>query len=74
MPPSLLFTILQGQKGLRWLRCESSGENGGWNPRFSRAFNHWELEQVQNFIGLSNNKLIIPLKKDKIVWKGNKNG
>ena len=26
MPPSLLFTILQGQKGLRWLRCESLQE------------------------------------------------
>ena len=53
---------------------ESSGEDGAWNPRFSRAFNDWDLEQVQNFIELNNNKLIIPQKKDRIVWKGNKNG
>ena len=53
---------------------ESSGEDGAWNPRFSRAFYDWELEQVQNFIWLTNNKLVIPRKKERIVWKGNKNG
>ena len=53
---------------------ESSRETGAWNPRFSRAFNDWEMEQVQIFIGLTSNKLIIPRKKDRIVWKGNKNG
>ena len=53
---------------------ESSGEDGAWNMRFSRAFNEWELDQVQNFIMLTNNKLIILRKKDRIVWKGNKNG
>ena len=39
---------------------ESLGEIGAWNPRFSRAFNDWEIEQVQIFIGLTSNKLIIP--------------
>ena len=39
---------------------ESSGEIGAWNLRFSRAFNDWEMEQVQIFIGLTGNKLIIP--------------
>ena len=53
---------------------ESLREDGAWNLRFSRAFNDWELEQVQNFIRLTNNKLIIQRKKDRIVWKGNKNG
>ena len=32
------------------------------------------MEQVQIFIGLTSNKLIIPRQNDRIVWKGNKNG
>ena len=66
-----LYNIARTKGAKVW---ESSGENGAWNPRFSRAFNDWELEQVQNFIGLTNNKLIILRKKDRIVWKENKNG
>ena len=53
---------------------ESLVEDGAWNPRFSSAFNDWELDQVHNFTGLTNNKLIIPRKKDRVVWKGNNYG
>ena len=32
------------------------------------------MEQVQIFIELTSNKLIISRQKDRIVWKGTKNG
>ena len=33
-------------------------------------FNDWELEAVQAFIGLIDNRVISPLVKDKLTWKG----
>ena len=32
------------------------------------------MEQVQNFVGLLNNKHPFLREKNKLVWKGNKNG
>ena len=29
---------------------DSLGEEGGWNPRFSRPFNDWEVEVVERFL------------------------
>ena len=29
---------------------DSLGEGGGWNPRFGRGFNDWELDTIQGFI------------------------
>ncbi|RVW38691.1 hypothetical protein CK203_077479 [Vitis vinifera] len=29
---------------------DSLGEEGGWNPRFSRSFNDWEVEVVESFL------------------------
>ena len=29
---------------------EALSEEGGWNPRFTRHFNDWELNMVQEFI------------------------
>ncbi|RVW63007.1 hypothetical protein CK203_059285 [Vitis vinifera] len=29
---------------------DATGEDGGWNPRFSRRFNDWEMEMVERFI------------------------
>ena len=50
---------------------EFSGNSGTWNPRFIKCFNDWELEQVQIFIRITNNKRI-SLRKDILVWKGQK--
>ena len=30
---------------------DSMGEEGGWNPRFSRPFNDWEVEEVERWRG-----------------------
>ena len=40
---------------------------GAWNLRFIRSFNDWEIEQVQNFVGLINNMQIDPQKRDKML-------
>ena len=29
---------------------DSMGEEGGWNPRFSRPFNDWEVEEVERLL------------------------
>ena len=62
---------IAGSKGAKVAEVwEISGGSGAWNPRFFRSLNDWEIEQVQNFIGLTNNKRIFPQKKDQLVWKG----
>ena len=50
------------------------GEGGGWNPRFGRHFNDWVLDMVQDFIATVQNKKIIPIVEDKLVWKRSTNG
>ena len=47
---------------------------GTWNPRFTRSFNDWEMDKVQNFINLINRKKINQLERDRLLWKGDKNG
>ena len=44
---------------------ESSGKVGGWNPRFVRPFNDWEMEMVEDFIYTVQDKRINPLEKDR---------
>ena len=46
------------------------GTTGAWDPRFLRPFNDGELEAVQAFIGLTDNRVVSPLVKDKLTWKG----
>ena len=47
---------------------ETLGE-GGWNPRFVRHFNDWEMEVIQEFINTIQNKRILPIVKANLVWK-----
>ena len=53
---------------------DNSKGSGMWNPRFVRAFNDWELDAVRNFINPINNKKTNLLEKDRLLWKGDKNG
>ena len=77
LPLCVTFPTLYNIVGTRKATVEEvwdlSNFSGAWNPRFLRPFNDWEMEQVQNFVGLLNNKHTFPRKKDKLVWKGNKN-
>ena len=43
---------------------DALGEEAGWNPRFVRLFNDWEMDMVQSFIDIISNKRILPFVKD----------
>ena len=29
---------------------DSTGEEGGWSPRFSKPFNDWEVDEVERLL------------------------
>ena len=52
---------------------DSLGEEGGWNPRFSRSFNDWEVEAVARLLSTLQGKRLVVGLEDKVVWKETKN-
>ena len=46
------------------------GGSGAWNRNFTRPFIDWELETVQNFIGVLSTSSISTQRKNILVWKG----
>ena len=55
-----LYSIVssKGAKAVEiWVR-EDGG--GAWDPKFMRSFNDWEVEAVQEFIGVTSNIKISP--------------
>ena len=53
---------------------EVTGTRGGWNFRFKRHFNDWELEEAQRFMGIISTKSLSPFSVDRIWWSGAKDG
>ena len=51
-----------------------TGDGGGWNFRFERLFNDWELEEAQRFIVTVGTKSLSQLTGDRIWWNGAKDG
>ena len=51
---------------------EVTGMGGGWNFRFERHFNDWELEEAQRFICIVSTKSLSPLSNDRLRWNGAK--
>ena len=48
------------------------GEEGDWNPRFSKPFNDWEVEVVERFpLTIQGKRLVIDM-KDRVLWKETK--
>ena len=47
---------------------------GGWNLKFERHFNDWEMEEVQKFICIVNSKNLRPQSRGKLRWKETKDG
>ena len=61
---------LADSKGARVVEVwDALVEEGGWNPRFVRRFNDWEMDMVQSFFDTISNKRILPSIKDKLMWK-----
>ena len=53
---------------------DTSSREGGWNVRFFRPFNDWEMEEAQRFINLISSRKIVQRERDKIFWKVDKRG
>ena len=53
---------------------EVTGTGGGWNFRFERHFNDWELEEAQRFMCTISTKSLSPFSVDRIWWSGAKDG
>ena len=51
---------------------DASREEGGWNPRFSRPFNDWEM--VERFLFSLQGKRVVTNMEDRIRWKVAKDG
>ena len=46
---------------------------GGWDLRFMRDFNDWELDMVDNFLHVLRGYKPT-LEEDSVYWKGGRNG
>ena len=46
----------------------------GWNFRFVRPFNDWEMEEDQSFLRAVDSKSIRPRLRDRHQWRGAKDG
>ena len=53
---------------------EVTWTGGGWNFRFERHFNDWELEEAQRFLRTVSTKSLSPLSNGRLKWNGVKIG
>ena len=53
---------------------ESTVAGGGWFPCFTRSFNDWEMEKVENFLQTIHPLKVIPGLEDKLILKESKAG
>ena len=51
---------------------DSTGEEGGWSPRFSRPFNDWEVEEVERLLVTIQGRRLNPNLEDRVLWKETK--
>ncbi|RVW89101.1 putative ribonuclease H protein [Vitis vinifera] len=59
-----------------WLEelWDHSGDEGVWNPSFSRSFNDWEVEEVERLLLTIRGRRLNPLLEDRMLWKETKDG
>ena len=68
-----LFTIATFKEAWVAEVWDNSLATGSWAPCFARAFNDWELEEVQRFLSRLQRKRLHDL-EDRVVWVGAKDG
>ncbi|RVX16087.1 LINE-1 reverse transcriptase-like [Vitis vinifera] len=56
-----------------WDIWDQNSSQGGWNLRFIRGFNDWELNMVDELLQVLRSQRIT-LEEDLALWKGGKNG
>ena len=50
------------------------GVGGSWNPRFTRRFNDWELDEVDNLLGRLCEERVMLDEEDRVRWPESKDG
>ena len=70
--PQLFVVAAQRNATVRDMWDQDSGQ-GGWNLRFIRDFNDWELDVVGELLQVLRSQRIT-LEEDSVSWKGGKNG
>ncbi|RVW31409.1 LINE-1 reverse transcriptase-like [Vitis vinifera] len=70
--PQLFNVAAQKSATMGDLWDQNSGQ-GGWNLRFIRGFNDWELTLVDELLQILRSQRIT-LEEDLALWKGGKNG
>ncbi|RVW56866.1 hypothetical protein CK203_078579 [Vitis vinifera] len=70
--PQLFVVAAQRNATVGDMWDQNSGQ-GGWNLRFIRDFNDWELDVVGELLQVLRSQRIT-LEEDSVSWKGGKNG
>ncbi|RVW95762.1 Apoptosis inhibitor 5-like protein API5 [Vitis vinifera] len=70
--PQLFNVAAQKSATVGDLWDQNAGQ-GGWNLRFMRSFNDWELTLVEELLQILRSQRIT-LEEDLALWKGGKNG
>ena len=71
--PSLFALASSKEAWVTDLRVHSSVESG-WNPRFSRPLNDWEVETVECFLSRIKDKVVVEENEDDVFWVVTKSG
>ncbi|RVW65253.1 hypothetical protein CK203_049601 [Vitis vinifera] len=69
----LLFNVAAQKSATVGELWDQNAGQGGWNLRFFRSFNDWELALVDELLQILRNQRIT-LEEDLALWKGGKNG
>ena len=59
-----LYEVARSKGDMAAVFWETTGDGGGWNFRFERLFNDWELEEAQRFIDTVGTKSLSQLTGD----------
>ena len=70
--PQLFALVVQKNASINEMWDSSLGQ-GGWNIRFSRDSNDWELDAIGELLHLLRD-LRISLEEDAVIWKGEGHG
>ena len=71
-PPSTQWLLI---KEILWQICGTiPGRKGGWNPRFLRAFNDWEVDHVCSLLTSLQRTFICSKANNVLVWTASKTG
>ena len=70
----LFSTAVYGSPFKRGDNGRSLGNQGGWNLRFIRPFNDWEMEETRRLIDLISSKKKFYGERDRIFWLVDKKG